>query len=679
MKKTIHSLSHGGLLLACLLAGTAGAQTITLSGDSSPSGSLGASYDGTEITVGNTGAGRMEVLSGARLNNSRQTLIGQAAGSTGTALLSGGSRWTAIDVTVGRFGSGELTINAGASLESAQGYIGRLAGSSGTVTVEGPGASWSIPITRDVDFWIGNAGTGTLRVLDGATVSTTSDIYTSNDVGGTALIEVDGANSSLSALQRCYLGAIDLTTINIRNGGMVQCGIDSYLRIGHISVSGAGSRWVSTASLDIGRSSNRSRAVLTIGDGSTVQVAEQLLLPNVRNASLTDTGTLNIEGATTPGALTANQIRFGINGMGVINFQHSDASGNYLFATPVSGPGAVNVSNGGTTSLTGNNQYTGLTTIDAGVLRAGSATGLSSASDYVVGAGGTLDSDSYSPTVRSLSNAGTVTMLAAGATGVLTVANNYVGNGGSIAMNTVLGADDAATERLVVDGDTSGTTVLNISNLGGTGAQTRGDGILVVQVAGASNGSFRLPAPGTVRAGEFEYALVQVGNNWYLQSQERAEASGPSVSMACTPAELGDSDNQVATCTVRLSDAPATALSINMVLPTAHPRYTTTCTSPIVIAANTTDATCTITAVPNTTPNDGDVTVALSIAPPTVPDAYVVDGGPALVVVIDDDIPRPVTRPHAVPTMGGLGLVAMASLMGLMGWRRSRQHRARQG
>lgn len=176
-----------------------------------------------------------------------------------------------------------------------------------------------------------------------------------------------------------------------------------------------------------------------------------------------------------------------------------------------------------------------------------------------------------------------------------------------------------------------------------------------------------------MKVGNFDYALVQVGQHWYLQSQEQEQATGPSASVACTPAELTDADNQVATCTVTLSDASTTALRVNLAVPAASQRYTTTCTSPIVIAANATEAACTITAVANTTPNDGDVTAELAVAAPTLPDSYTAAGSPALVLIKDDDTPGPVTAPHAVPTLGTLGLVAMASLMGLIGLRRSRK------
>jgi outer membrane autotransporter protein len=99
-------------------------------------------------------------------------------------------------------------------------------------------------------------------------------------------------------------------------------------------------------------------------------------------------------------------------------------------------------------------------------------------------------------------------------------------------MNTVLGDDTSPMDRLVINGTTSGSTVLNIVNAGGLGAQTT-NGIMVVQVNGASAGTFTLATP--VAAGPYEYELSQNGtNNWYLDSMLNC-ALDPSVSACQEP------------------------------------------------------------------------------------------------------------------------------------------------
>lgn len=100
----------------------------------------------------------------------------------------------------------------------------------------------------------------------------------------------------------------------------------------------------------------------------------------------------------------------------------------------------------------------------------------------------------------------------------LTVAGDYHGDGGAITFNTVLAGDDAASDRLVVGGDTSGQTQVVVNNLGGQGAQTV-QGIALVDVGGASNGTFDLA--GRAVGGQYEYFLRKdAGNgNWYLRSE----------------------------------------------------------------------------------------------------------------------------------------------------------------
>ena len=55
--------------------------------------------------------------------------------------------------------------------------------------------------------------------------------------------------------------------------------------------------------------------------------------------------------------------------------------------------------------------------------------------------GGTLDLNGFNQTVSSLTNAGLVNMGTGTAPGTVLTTSSYTGNGGTIAMNTFLGAD----------------------------------------------------------------------------------------------------------------------------------------------------------------------------------------------------------------------------------------------
>ncbi|MCF7750467.1 autotransporter domain-containing protein [Bacillus subtilis subsp. subtilis] len=127
----------------------------------------------------------------------------------------------------------------------------------------------------------------------------------------------------------------------------------------------------------------------------------------------------------------------------------------------------------------------------------------------------------------TLVNAGRIDLSNGGGPGdTFTVVGNYVGNGGALYLNTVLGDDSARSDKLVISGGSaSGTTGVGILNAGGTGASTVADGILVVQaVNGATTTPTAFALYNPVAAGAYEYFLFKGGvsggtsENWYLRS-----------------------------------------------------------------------------------------------------------------------------------------------------------------
>ena len=71
--------------------------------------------------------------------------IGCTSGSTGTVTVDGtGSTWTnSGDLYVGYYGNGTLNITGGGAVSNTNGYIGYNSGSTGTVTVDGTGSKWT--------------------------------------------------------------------------------------------------------------------------------------------------------------------------------------------------------------------------------------------------------------------------------------------------------------------------------------------------------------------------------------------------------------------------------------------------------------------------------------------------------------------------------------------------------
>ncbi|EBP1814696.1 TPA: fibronectin-binding autotransporter adhesin ShdA [Salmonella enterica subsp. enterica] len=124
----------------------------------------------------------------------------------------------------------------------------------------------------------------------------------------------------------------------------------------------------------------------------------------------------------------------------------------------------------------------------------------------------------------------------------LYVDGDYTGNGGSLYLNTVLGDDDSATDKLVITGDASGTTDLYINGIG-DGAQTT-NGIEVVDVGGVST-SDAFVLKNEVNASLYTYRLYwnESDNDWYLASKAQSDDddSGGDI----TPSDGGDDGGDV--------------------------------------------------------------------------------------------------------------------------------------
>lgn len=128
----------------------------------------------------------------------------------------------------------------------------------------------------------------------------------------------------------------------------------------------------------------------------------------------------------------------------------------------------------------------------------------------------------------TLNNAGRIDLSngSSGAGDAFTIAGNYVGNGGGVYLQSVLGADGSPSDRLVIsNGVASGSTGLGIINTGGGGAETLADGIMVVQsINGGSTAPNAFALYNPVAAGAYEYFLFKggvsagTGENWYLRS-----------------------------------------------------------------------------------------------------------------------------------------------------------------
>jgi fibronectin-binding autotransporter adhesin len=167
------------------------------------------------------------------------------------------------------------------------------------------------------------------------------------------------------------------------------------------------------------------------------------------------------------------------------------------------------------------------------------------ATDWTIYDGTLLIGDHTTPTsvIGDITNLGTLggsgtiigdvtssgTVAPGNSIGTLTITGNYIGNGGTLAIESVLAGDASLTDRLVVTGNTAGTTNVRVTNLGGAGAQTV-EGIKIVDVGGTSAGGFSLIGDYVFQGdqaavgGAYAYRLYQNGiatptdGDWYLRS-----------------------------------------------------------------------------------------------------------------------------------------------------------------
>ncbi|PVZ89128.1 type V secretion protein A [Serratia sp. S1B] len=355
--------------------------------------------------------------------------------------------------------------------------------------------------------------------LDNTTISTSgigsaalySSTYQTPGVSSATL-----TNSSLTSAQAAGIRVVGTTTATTQLDVSLLQGTSVTGNTHALEVANNGQ----SATLNLVADNSTLNGGATVDAGSTANITLQnnstwnMTSPVTVSRLLLDNATLRY-GQTDTSLTTTDPILL-LAGGGVIDTNGFDE----VFAATLSGEGSITKTGEGTLTLTNAMENSGNTIVNQGTLAAGAGNMFSTASAYTVAAGGTLDLQNYNQTIDALDNSGIVNLGTASAGTTLTVNGNYQGNGGLLSLNTVLGDDDSATDKLVVNGNTAGTTYVKVNNLGGSGAETI-NGIEIVQVNGVSAGEF--VKNGRIVAGAYDYSLVRgTGTNapnWYLTSQ----------------------------------------------------------------------------------------------------------------------------------------------------------------
>ncbi len=289
-----------------------------------------------------------------------------------------------------------------------------------------------------------------------------------------------------------------------------------------------------------------------IGNGSAVTVAAGGLLEvyeNERIGALSGAGTVDLIGGT-----------FTVGGA------------ENTFSGLISGAGNLSVLAAGKWILTGNNSYTGATTVLGGTLEIQNAGAIDNSSSVTIN-GGEITSKSVANynlnnltiTAGRLTGNATIngdvssngglqpgnTSVPPGDTrenpgqdmGTINVTGNYASTGTNAYVGMFINIDAAAPaggtpgtthDFLNIDGNVTGTTTFAVASFLSTaaGAPTTGNGIQVIRVGGTSAAN-NFVQPGWLVAGAYQYFLTHVPNynvanddGYFLQSAARDELTG---------------------------------------------------------------------------------------------------------------------------------------------------------
>ena len=492
---------------------------------------------------------------GAHIDNADPTMHGTAIATleAGGSVTTNGSPY-GIGVFADTFGAGDAIATSYGTITTqgqfASGVAARVFYGNGNATATNSGSLTTTGIDADGVVAVVAAGG-----IGNATAINTSNIAVSGQASDGIWVISELGNATVENTGTVTASGVD------GNGVLVQAVGGTYaVNINAGSVTG-GSGNGAGIRVDDGAAVNVKTGTINIAAGSTVTAGSGTAIwegngKTVINSSgtiagniLTNDGddTLVLESASvTSGQVQMGNgsdlatVRGGANIAGVSLFDGGDdvytadtfvdrltfEGGAYAVAGEVlTNWERIDVSSGANLTLQGADLLVG-GGLDAG----GAQLGL------VVNGGSTLSFGQSAFTVTGdLSNAGLV-RLDNGAVGdTLTVAidpngpagasGNYIGNGGTLNLDTYLGTDGSASDILHVAGNTSGASSIFVTNVGGPGAMTVSDGILLVDVAGASDGTFTLSNPaGQAIAGAYGYTLWHNGvtdpqdGNWYLRS-----------------------------------------------------------------------------------------------------------------------------------------------------------------
>ena len=471
----------------------------------------GSSWNGGgDLFVGESGsANSLVITNGGTVINAQVNYGGviglNVGGNNNSVLITGiGSTWSnGGNLTVGWNGaSNSMAVMSGGRVVSSQAIVGD-GSSSNSVLVTGTGSTWN----NSGDLIIGASGlSNSMIVSNGATVANGQVNYGGviglNPGANNNSVVVSGADSSWSNRGNLTIGydgssnslvvaagAVVSTVVNapLNYGGVI--GLNSDSSNNRVLVTGNGSTWTNSGNLTIGNAGTGNS--LTVANGGSA-VAGAIIIGSSAGSS----GSLNIGslgGSDTAGTISTPTITFG-SGSGSINFNQVDTA---MMTNRISESGSVNQLGSGTTIITGNNTYTGMTTVSEGTLLANNTNGSAVGVSTVHVNGGTLGGTGIIAGATTISSGGT---LAGGS-----------GGSGGLSFTGGLSLESGSTTSFTIHSANDFTSIYLIGNTANYGGQLVFDIASYNPIAGNVFKVFNMIG-GAVESGNF--ASVEVGGSY---------------------------------------------------------------------------------------------------------------------------------------------------------------------
>ncbi|ULU24216.1 autotransporter-associated beta strand repeat-containing protein [Dyella terrae] len=356
------------------------------------------------VSLSNTGANNVMLTNGGPLT------LGNVTVGNGSLSLSGnGISQSASTAITQAASAGSITLNSGSAIALAN------TGNNFTGALSATGTAISLYNASNLTLGAINASGPLLLCSGGNIVQTGTGFIATPRMAGTSTgaMTLTSSNNSIAQLSNIAANGFSLT-----NGSALSV-------VGHVD-GGSGGTSVSTTSgtLDISPASTVGTGTGTValgaagalsiegavnGNAVTLNAAGNTVLAGTMSASgasgtTINSGTLQVGSGGTTGTLTGNVT----NNTGLI-FNHSD---NVSYAGAISGSGSLTQQGTGILTLTGDNTYSGVTTINAGTLALTGSGSIASSSIVNVASSGTLDisTTTSGASISSLGGSGNVTL-----------------------------------------------------------------------------------------------------------------------------------------------------------------------------------------------------------------------------------------------------------------------------